>query len=66
MKLILKRYGEKPEGLDGRPFALHTEDGEILPCQVSTSLNSSHSEYPTVTVVFQAVGDQLIIEGDEK
>lgn len=66
MKLILKRYGEKPEGLDGRPFALHTEDGEILPCQVSTALNSSADGVPTVTVIFQAVGEDLIIQGDEE
>lgn len=66
MKLILKRCGVKPEGLDNRPFALYTESGEMLPCQVSTSLNSTSMEYPTVTVVFQAMGGGLIIEGDEE
>lgn len=66
MKLILKRCGEKPKGIDGRPWALHSEDGQLLPCQVSVTLHSTADECPKVAVVFQAIGGDFVIEGDDK
>ena len=77
MKLILKRIEEtatiqslsevEPRRLAiGKPgpFALHTEDGQILPCQVSTNMASSHNGCE-LTVVFTLDGDKIKVEGDE-
>jgi hypothetical protein len=77
MKLILKRI-EKPvdvnalSDLEPRhipcagPFGLHTEDGELLPCQVSTSMDSRAGGHPvTLTVTFTVDGNQIKVQGDE-
>lgn len=77
MKLILKRVGDDPRMIrqlgdhrpveqieDYRPFGLHTEDGTILPCQVSTSMNSERGGPVQVTVVFTVNGRDLVIQGD--
>jgi hypothetical protein len=78
MKLILKRIEKTVEvsalsdseprhvavGLPGT-FALHTEDGEMLPCQVSTRMDSSGRGHPvTLTVTFTVDGDKLKVQGD--
>jgi len=54
MKLIYKPIvGQKAPG--GAPvFALHTEAGEILPGQESTSIKFERDEIPKITVVFGA------------
>ncbi|SEJ49832.1 hypothetical protein SAMN03159495_3451 [Pseudomonas sp. NFR16] len=80
MKLILKRVAEQVEvtGLsDGSrkyvpgkmhqhsPFALHTDSGEILPCQVSTNMASNAGDVVRLTVVFTVDGDSLRVEGDD-
>jgi hypothetical protein len=45
-------------------FALHTEDGQMLPCQVSTSLNSQAGNgLPSLTVTFNVDGRDLVVEG---
>ncbi|NWB20096.1 hypothetical protein HX824_05760 [Pseudomonas sp. D4002] len=77
MKLILKRIEKtvpiqalcdaepKHVGIgELGPFALHTEDGQILPCQVSTSMASERSTCE-LTVVFKLDGDKIKVEGDE-
>lgn len=80
MKLVLKRIEGTIEatslsdseprhyktGLPG-PFALHTEDGALLPCQVSTSLESSGGRgHPvSLTVTFTVDGDQIRVQGDQ-
>jgi hypothetical protein len=47
------------------PFALHTEDGQILPCQVSTTMNSSGRFDPVqLTVTFTVDGTNIRVEGD--
>lgn len=79
MKLILKRIermvevtslgsgearyipgGSKIPG----PFALHTEDGQILPLQASTSMESDHTNVVRLIVTFVVDGDKIRIEGD--
>lgn len=63
MKLILKRV-ERPGEVPG-PFALHTEDGKMLPCQVSTSMDSCGGGHPVkLTVIFTVDGDNIKVEGD--
>ena len=79
MKLILKRLNRDIEvtGLDsecrqyvpgGRdreaPFALHTEDGLVLPRQLSTTLHSEPGQPVRLTVVFMVDGSDLAVEGD--
>lgn len=79
MKLVLKRLAPDIDvtshtGLDPRftpslrdrfaPFALHTESGEVLPCQVSTTMRSEVGQPVRLTVVFNVDGDKLLIEGD--
>lgn len=79
MKLVLKRVEPRIEttSLDESevrtiggppsntaPFALHTEDGEALPCQVSTALVSERSSMVRLTVVFNVDGDKIRVEGD--
>lgn len=79
MKLILKRVGEDPRLMrtledgreyrdipDPRPLALCAESGEQLPCQISTSLNSSGDHPLRVTVVFDVDGNNVVIQGDRK
>jgi hypothetical protein len=45
-------------------FALHTEDGQMLPCQVSTSLSSNAGDaFPSLTVTFNVDGRDLVVEG---
>lgn len=69
MKLILKRCGDnksKDGEQDGSPWGLHTEDGEMLPGQQTTSLESSANDFPVITVRFFADGKTVIVEGDEK
>lgn len=79
MKLILKRTTQtvaiqsladvRPRTIpsgdrnDG-PFALHAENGEILPCQISTSMDSKGGEPVTLTVTFTVDGRDLVVEGD--
>lgn len=46
------------------PFALHTEDGRVLPNQVSTTLHSEPGQPVRLTVVFTVDGDQLKVKGD--
>lgn len=63
MKLILKRVERDGEILG--PFALHAEDGQMLPCQVSTSMESTGGGRPVkLTVTFTVDGDQIKVEGD--
>lgn len=79
MRLILKRVAPeievtslgdscprfthgKPDG--SSPFALHTESGEMLPCQISTSMLSQPGEPVRLTVVFNVDGHHLVVEGD--
>lgn len=50
---------------DTRPFALHTEDGQFLPCQTSTSMTSNGDGLVTVTVVFEVDGVRVLVEGDK-
>lgn len=79
MKLILKRVGDDPRDnrmvahsrvvpsshvQDSRPFALCTEDGQQLPCQVSTCMTSNPDSMVKLTVVFEVNGRDLIVEGD--
>lgn len=76
MKLILKRmeraertYVAGEEFFQGgarlpEPFALHTEDGQMLPCQVSTSMNSDGGAPVKLTVTFIVDGDKVKVEGD--
>jgi len=82
MKLILKRIDRQldvtaigddaPRYLPGYqteagPFALHTEAGEILPCQVRTTMTSPNGWEPVeLTVVFRVDGKQVAVAGDEK
>lgn len=67
MKLILKRTGDEPlQGCpDMRPWALHTEDGECLPGQQTTVLESSANDFPVITVRFFADGVTIRVEGDK-
>lgn len=47
------------------PFALHSEDGMILPCQISTSMSSTGRHEPvTLTVTFRVDGKNLLVKGD--
>ncbi|UQS92508.1 hypothetical protein M5C90_15760 [Pseudomonas chlororaphis subsp. piscium] len=62
MKLVLKRV--EREGDMPCPFALHAEDGQILPCQVSTNMDSEGARPPTLTVTFTVDGDQIKVQGD--
>ncbi|WP_225773306.1 hypothetical protein [Pseudomonas sp. Marseille-Q5115] len=80
MKLILKRIERRasppPSRIErnlpdmkeqGGPFALHTEDGEVLPCQVRTTMTSATGWEPVeLTVVFRVDGKQLTVVGDQK
>jgi hypothetical protein len=78
MKLILKQVApqldvtalgdEARRYVPGKPnkhalFALHTEDGQVLPCQVSTNLASVPGDLVHLTVVFAVNGDDLRVEG---
>lgn len=47
----------------GALFALHTDTGEQLPCQVSTSMLSEVSGPVRLTVVFIVDGDKIRVEG---
>lgn len=47
------------------PFALHMEDGTVLPNQVSTTLHSEPGQPAQVTVVFTVDGDRLVVQGHE-
>lgn len=79
MRLILKRVAPeidvtclgdtssryalgKPDA--SSPFALHTESGDLLPCQASTSMLSEPGEPVRLTVVFTVDGRDLVVEGD--
>lgn len=62
MKLILKRV-ERPGDIHG-PFALHTEDGTILPSQLSTNMASDGQGPVRLIVVFTVDGLNLVVEGD--
>ncbi|SDI40342.1 hypothetical protein [Pseudomonas abietaniphila] len=79
MKLILKQIPSRidvtalgdEQGLTvpGKPnahalFALFTEAGDLLPCQVSTTLHSEAGRgIPQLTVTFNVDGRDLIVEG---
>ncbi len=45
------------------PFALHADTGEVLPCQVTTSMKSERGQLVQLTVVFTVDGDNLRVEG---
>lgn len=45
------------------PFALHTDSGEVLPCQISTSMRSEAGNLVELTVVFRVDGNELRVEG---
>ncbi|PNG87567.1 hypothetical protein [Pseudomonas putida] len=79
MKLILKRLSREievtsldseccryvPGGRDHQaPFALHSEDGAVLPNQLSTTLHSEPGQPVRLTVVFTVDGNKLTVEGD--
>ncbi|MFJ2981205.1 MULTISPECIES: hypothetical protein [unclassified Pseudomonas] len=79
MKMILKRLVRDVEVTsladDGRrytpgerrlesPFALHAEDGSVLPNQISTTLHSEPGQPVRLTVVFMVDGNKLAVEGD--
>ena len=79
MKLILKRIERMTEvtslgsgevsyipGGSELPglFALHAEDGQMLPCQVSTSMDSKYGEPVRLTVTFVVDGKKIRVEGD--
>lgn len=77
MKLILKRIERAVDAssihdeevfLDGRripgPFALCTEDGQVLPCQVSNALESDYTNIARLTVTFLVDGKSVVVEGD--
>ena len=61
MKLFLKPIGTT------KTFALHDENGEVLPGQISTKVISRCNAVRTVLVEFNALGDgqSVIIEGDK-
>jgi len=79
MKLILKQISpqievtavgdDSPSHVSGKPpahalFGLFTEAGEMLPCQVSTTLHSEAGRgMPKLTVTFSVDGRDLIVEG---
>jgi hypothetical protein len=79
MKLILKQIppqidvtsvsDQSPRHAPGKPderalFGLFTEAGEMLPCQVSTTLHSeAGGGMPKLTVTFNVNGRDLIVEG---
>lgn len=78
MKLILKQVVPQLEitGLadaarrytPGKPakhalFALHTETGEVLPGQASTTMVSEPGNLVRITVVFTVDGDTVRVEG---
>jgi len=80
MNLILKRLNREvevtrldderrryvPGGRDQQsPFALHTENGTVLPNQLSTTLHSEPGQPARLTVVFTVDGDRLKVEGNE-
>ncbi|UZJ58569.1 hypothetical protein OKW98_18505 [Pseudomonas sp. KU26590] len=77
MKLILKRItpgprcmtidemlGEPPERPLPQPFALHVEDGEILPGQSKTCMSSDASGQVVLTVTFIVDGRNVMVQGD--
>lgn len=78
MRLVLKRIERAVEatslsdsepqhyltGMPG-PFALHTEDGQLLPCQVRTDMSSEPCGPVTLTVTFRLDGDKIKVQGDE-
>jgi len=78
MKLILKQIAPDIEitslgdsakryvpgkAIAASPFALHTEGGEVLPCQVTTSMRSERGQLVQLTVVFAVDGENLRVEG---
>lgn len=78
MKLILKQIpsrmdvtalGDEPgQTVPGKPdahalFALFTEAGDMLPCQVSTTLHSEACGIPKLTVTFSVNGKDVVVEG---
>ena len=80
MKLILKQVAREIEltslgdvdrkyapGIvdEQSPFGLHTEDGQLLPCQVSTTMKSEAGGLVHLTVVFVVDGKSLRVEGHE-
>jgi hypothetical protein len=80
VKLILKRVEPKVDarGMDDdapvhvvsygtrmpAPYALHTEDGQMLPCQVSTVVTSEPNSPVRLTVTFTVDGDKIKVQGD--
>ena len=78
MKLILRQVAPQVEVTrladaekrytSGKPakharFALYTDAGEILPCQVSTAMVSEAGDLVRLTVVFTVDGDSVRVEG---
>lgn len=77
MKLVLKRVEPRldassldeirtvsGEKTNNRPFALHTEDGQVLPCQISSIMVSEPCKMVELTVKFIIDGKNLRLEGD--
>lgn len=59
------RQYESPRRMPG-PYALHTEDGQTLPCQISSTMHSDGDGGPVhVTIVFMLDGTQISVQGDE-
>ena len=80
MKLVLKRVEPCIEttsledigsrrsvggSINARPLALHTEDGQVLPCQSSTTIVSLPCSAVELTVKFIIDGKNLRLEGDQ-
>ena len=78
MKLVLKQIASQidvttmkdpePRYVPGEtdkqsPFALYTESGEMLPCQLSTALVSDGGGIAQLTVVFTVDGDKVRVQG---
>lgn len=59
-----RHYTPGPPGKSA-PFALHMEDGTVLPNQVSTTLHSEPGQPAQITVVFTVDGDRLVVQGHE-
>lgn len=79
MKLILKRVEPSIEtkslediarrreigrSISALPLALHTEDGQVLPCQSSATIVSLPCSAVELTVKFIIDGKKLRLEGD--
>lgn len=53
------------ENVDLLSMAVDTEAGELLPCQVSTAMESKSSDIVRLTVTFFVDGEKVRVEGDK-